>query len=84
MKLAALLENKECAIIYTDFIDDVEPIMNALHSHGLDSVAYYGEMDAKSRRESYDKWRSGKTNIMFVIYKCIWHGNQQTKHIYAI
>ena len=64
MKVASLLDHSECAIIYTDFIDDVGPIMNALHSHGLDSVAYYGEMDAKSRRESYDKWRSGETNIM--------------------
>ena len=65
-KVSSLLDSEECAIIYTDFIYDVGPIMNALHSHGLDSVAYYGEMDAKSRRESYDRWRNGDTNIMVV------------------
>ena len=67
-KVASLLDHSECAIIYyTDFIDDVGPNMNALHSHGLDSVAYYGEMDTKSRTESYEKWRSGESNIMVAI-----------------
>jgi len=44
--------------IYTDFIDNVGPIMNELNSHGIDSVVYYGEMDIKSQNESYRKWRN--------------------------
>ena len=30
----------------------------------IDSVAYYGEMDAKSRNESYTNWKTGKVSVM--------------------
>ena len=30
----------------------------------VDSVAYHGEMDVKSRDESYLRWRRGEVNIM--------------------
>ena len=63
-RVCDILTDSECSIIYTDFIDSVGPIMSELNKYGLDSVAYYGEMDAKSRNESYHKWRNGEVNIM--------------------
>ena len=30
----------ECSIIYTDFINDIGPIMSKLEEHGINSVAY--------------------------------------------
>ena len=46
-----------CAIVYTDFIHNVGKIVSALFEAGVDSVAYHGEMDVKSRDESYLRWR---------------------------
>lgn len=63
-RVSEMLLEPSCSIIYTDFIDSIGPIMNHLNSYGLDSVAYYGEMDAKSRKESYQRWRSGDVHIM--------------------
>ena len=62
-RVSQLIGN-ECAIIYTDFIRHVGPIMSKLEEHGIDSVAYYGEMDPKSRTESYMRWKSGDVNVM--------------------
>ena len=47
-RVSQLIGN-ECAITYTDFIRHVGPIMTKLEEHGIDSVAYYGELDPKSR-----------------------------------
>ena len=47
-RVSELISDHDCTIVYTDFIDSVGPIMNELSSHGIDSVAYYGEMDVKS------------------------------------
>ena len=44
--------------------DDVGPIMSELSDHGINSVAYYGEMDIRSRNESFDRWRNGDVNVM--------------------
>ena len=30
----------------------------------MESVAYYGEMDIKSRNESYMRWRNGEVNVI--------------------
>ena len=49
----------DSTIIYTDFINSVGPIMSELSTFNVDSVAYYGEMDVKSRSESYHKWKDG-------------------------
>ena len=54
----------DCTIIYTDFINSVGPIMSELSAFNVDSVAYYGEMDVKSRNESYHKWKDGEVNVM--------------------
>lgn len=54
----------ECSIIYTDFINSVGPIMSELCALNVDSVAYYGEMDVKSRNESYHRWKNGEVNVM--------------------
>ena len=48
----------ECSITYTDFINDIGPIMSKLEEHGINSVAYYGELDPKSRYEIYIKWKT--------------------------
>ena len=49
---------------YTDFINSVGPIMSELSALNVDLVAYYGEMDVKSRSESYHKWKNGEVNVM--------------------
>ena len=36
----------ECSVVYTDFIADMEPIMDALRKHDLTCAQYCGEMDA--------------------------------------
>ena len=63
-RVSDLISDSDCTIIYTDFIDNVGPIMNELNSHGLDSVAYYGETDVKLRNESYRKWRNREVMVM--------------------
>lgn len=63
MRVAEKVENR-CAIIYTDFINNVGRIVSALYELGIDSVAYTGEMDVKSRAESYFKWRGGDVKVM--------------------
>ena len=52
------------AIIYTDFIDDIGPIVSELSEYDIDCVAYHGEMDIQSWHTSYSKWRSGETKVM--------------------
>ena len=44
---------KESGIIYTDFVNDVGPILCALRSLGFEAVGYYGEMDVRAKSESY-------------------------------
>ena len=53
-----------CAVVYVDFINNIGPIVNQLHSLGTDTVAYHGEMDIKSRDISYTKWKTGEIKIM--------------------
>ena len=54
----------DCTIIYTDFINGVGSIMNELSAFNVDSFTYYGEMDVKSRNESYHKWKDREVNVM--------------------
>ena len=46
----------ECAIVYTDFIADVGPILCALRECRLSCAGYYGEIEPTDRQESYDQW----------------------------
>ena len=46
-KVAQIIQN-DCSIIYTDFINNIGPIMSRLQEKGIDSLPYYGEMDDKS------------------------------------
>ena len=62
-RVAEKIENR-CTIIYTDFINSVGPIVSELSELGIESVAYYGEMDTKSRNESYTNWKTGKVSVM--------------------
>ena len=54
----------ECSIIYTDFVNDIGPIMSKLEEQGISSVAHYGELDAKSIYESYMKWKTDEVKVM--------------------
>ena len=63
-RVSNILDESQSAIIYTDFIDDVGPIMSKLNEEGIESVAYYGEMDIRSRNESYTRWRNGEVNVI--------------------
>ena len=38
--------------------------MSKLSNHGIDSVAYYGEMDVRSRNESFERWQNGDVNVV--------------------
>ena len=38
--------------------------MTELSAFNVDSVAYYGEMDDKSRNENYHKWKDGEVNVI--------------------
>ena len=60
----AAISQSQPTIIYTDFINDVGPIVSALSDLGIDAVGYYGEMDPRERKQSYLKWKTGEVNIM--------------------
>ena len=61
---AAEIAGTASAIIYTDFISDIGPILSSLLEIGKDAVGYHGEMDPSERHEAYSKWRSGTVNII--------------------
>ena len=70
---AAEIIASDCAVIYVDFINNIGPIASQLHALGIETVAYHGEMDVKSRDASYTKWKTednGSSNG-------IWYGNRQ-------
>ena len=52
---------KEKVQNHTDFINNVGKIVSALYKVGVESVAYYEEMDVKSRDE---KWRNVEVDIV--------------------
>lgn len=54
----------ECAIVYTDFVSDVGPILCALRSVGLECVGYYGEMDTEDRQAAQEKWMQNKAQVI--------------------
>lgn len=58
-----IISNESC-IIYTDFVNDVGPILNAVRSLGIEAVGYYGEMDVRSKSEAYMNWRAGRAQVM--------------------
>ena len=61
---AAEIAGTAPAIIYTDFISDIGPIVSGLLEIGIDAVGYHGEMEPSERLEAYTKWRSGTMNII--------------------
>ena len=56
--------NNEFCIIYTDFINNIGPIMSKLQDNGIDSLPYYGEMDAKARYSNYIKWKNDEVKVI--------------------
>ena len=61
---AADIIGSTSAIIYTDFISDVGPIVSALAELGVHAVGYHGEMDVPSRHESYVKWKTESITVI--------------------
>ena len=61
---AAEIIASDCAVIYVDFINNIGPIASQLHALGIETVAYHGKMDVKSRDASYTKWKTGVVKIM--------------------
>ena len=61
---AAEIAGTAPAIIYTDFIADIGPIVSSLSELGIEAVDYHGEMDSASRCESHGKWMSGEVQII--------------------
>ena len=54
----------QCAIVYTDLVSDVGPILCALRSIGIECAGYYGEMDADERQLAQDEWMQGNVQVM--------------------
>ena len=50
--------------MYTDFVADLDPIMDAMKKVGLSCTRYCGDMDAIEREESHYKWMSEGVQIM--------------------
>ena len=55
---AAEIMETSPAILYTDFIADIGPIVNCLEENGVAAVGYHREMDPFARNESYMNWKS--------------------------
>ena len=53
-----------CTIVYTNFIENIGPIISELSDLGHTCVGYYGEMDPQARLESYTRWKSGDAQII--------------------
>ena len=58
------LLRSSAAIVYTDFIADIRPIVSSLSENGIQAVGYLGEMNAYSRRESYLQQKSGEAQAV--------------------
>ena len=58
------LVGDQCAIVYTDFMSDVGPILCALRNIGIECAGYYGEMDADERQLAQDEWMQGNVQVM--------------------
>ena len=49
------LVGNQCAIVYTDFVSDVAPILCTV----IECAGYYGEMDADTHQLAQDEWMQG-------------------------
>ena len=63
-KIVSETIKQECCIIYTNFINNIGPIMSKLQENGIDSLPYYGEMDSKSRYSNYMKWKNDEVKVI--------------------
>ena len=61
---AADIIGTSSAIIYTDFISDIGPIISSLAELGIEAVGYHGELDGPSRHESYVRWKSDDVKVI--------------------
>ena len=61
---ASEIVGSSAAIVYTDFITDIGPIVSSLSENGIQAVGYHGEMDTYSRHESYLQWKSGEAQAI--------------------
>ena len=65
-KRAADIAGTDKAIIYTDSISDIGPILSSLHEIGTGAVRYHGEnlVDPSERLQAFSKWNSGEVSMI--------------------
>ena len=61
---ASEIMGSSAAIVHTDFIADIGPIVSSLSENGIQAVGYHGEIDTYSRHESYLQWKSGEAQAI--------------------
>ena len=73
---------KDNAIVYTDFIADIAPIMQALNELGITCAHYHGDLDARSKLSSYRQWANGEVQVI-VATKASGMGinNENVRHV---
>ena len=52
------------AIVYTDFIADIGPIVSFLDELGIRAVGCHGKMDPPARHESYMNWMTERVQVI--------------------
>ena len=62
-KTSDLIEDS-CAIVYTDFVSDVGPILCELRNVGLECAGYYGEMDPDECQVTEEEWMQNNVQVM--------------------
>ena len=62
-RVSEIINNEPC-IIYTDFIQDVRPILSAIRDIDISAVGYYGEMENRLKSEAHSKWKNGQVQVI--------------------
>ena len=76
------IKKKDNAIVYTNFIVDIAPIMQAIIELGITCAHYHGDLDARSKLSSYRQWTNGEVQVM-VATKAFGMGinNENVRHV---
>ena len=62
-RVSEIIGNDPC-IIYSDFIQDVGPILSAIRDLDISAVGYYGEMESRLKCEAHLKWKNGQVQVI--------------------
>ena len=63
-KRAAEIIGSTSSIVYTDFIADIGPIVNAFEELEIEAVGYQKEINVPSTQESFLIWKSGRVQTI--------------------